>query len=91
MAKVTRTFSHEFMDENDYPYSLIAQEYVDSHRWYDVFTGVFEFEGKHYQVAYLTPSTEMQEEDPWDNDEEIVATQVVLLPVVRKEWTAVDV
>jgi len=91
MSKVTRIFSREFMEDNDYPYELFDTEFIESHRWYDVWDGIFTFEGKNYQVSYLSPSTEMQEEDPWSGEEEIVATEVVKLPVVRYEWTPVDV
>lgn len=83
---VTRTFTREFMEEHDYPWELVSQEFVESHRWYDVYTGVFEYEGKNWQVSYLVPSTEMQEEDPWNEDDEIEATEVVWLPVVVNKW-----
>lgn len=91
MAKIKRIFTREFMEENDYPWELASQEFIESHRWYDIWEGVFEFEGKHYQVTYAIPSTEMQEEDPWgDGVDEIEATEVVWLPVVQHKWVPVE-
>jgi hypothetical protein len=91
MAKVTREFTREFMEENDYPYELTDIEHIEDRRWYSIRTGVFEFEGKNYLVSFTEPATEMQEEDPWNYDDVIVATEVVKLPVVRYDWIEVDV
>jgi hypothetical protein len=90
MAKVTREFTREFMEENDYPYELTDIKHIEDRRWYSTWTGVFEFEGKNYRVLYLNPATEMQEEDPWNDCDVIVATEVVKLPVVRYDWIEVD-
>jgi hypothetical protein len=91
MTKVARTFTRDFMEDNDYPYELTDLQHIDDRRWYSVWTGVFEFEGKHYRVHYSSPATEMQEEDPWNDETEIVAYEVVKLPVVKYEWIEVDI
>lgn len=85
-----RIFTREFMDDHDYPSDLKSQTFVESHRWYDVYTGVFEFEGKNWQVSYNVPSTEMQDEDPWYDEDEIEAAEVVWLPVVKHDWVEVN-
>lgn len=78
------------MEEMDYPYEFIDREFIEERRWYSIWSGVFEFEGKYYQTIYLSPATEMQDEDPWNYDEEIVATEVVRLPVVKYTWVEVN-
>jgi len=90
MTNITRTFTREFMEDNDFPFDLLDKEFIEEHRWFNVWTGVFEYEGKYYRVTYLDPSTEMQEEDPWSDEETVIATQVVRLPVVKYEWVEVE-
>lgn len=85
-----RLFSRDFMEENDYPMELMDQEFIEDHRWYSVWSGVFPYEDKHYQVAYLVPATEMQEEDAWNGDDTIEAVEVVKAAVVIQKWVEVD-
>lgn len=84
---VTRTFTRDFMEENDYPWELSSKTFLDDSRWALHYEGVFEFEGKHYMVQYQEGATEYQEgEDPWYHEDEIEATEVVWLPVVEHKW-----
>ena len=75
------------METNDYPWSLKSQEFSHDSRWANHYTGVFEYEGRYWQVQYQEGATEEQEgEDPWYDEEEIEAVEVVWLPVVVNKW-----
>lgn len=90
MAKRIRTFTREFMDDNDYPYDLMDTEFVEERRWYSIWTGVFPFEDTYYQVSYAVDKSEYDDMDSWWDEDEITATEVVFLPVVRKVWVPVE-
>lgn len=47
-------------------------------------------DGKHYEIYYKQGATEMQEDtDPWDYKNQVEASEVELMPVVRTEWRPV--
>ena len=86
-----KTFTREFMIDHDYPWELMDKELIDQRRWYNIWEGVFEFEGKFYQVNWAEGSTEIQEDtDTWFEEPYIKATEVEKIPVQSYEWRAVD-
>lgn len=91
MAKVKRTFTREFMDDNDYPWEFMDKELIDQRRWVNIWEGVFEFEGKHYRVNWQEGATEVQEDtDQWFDEAEIEAYEVVKRQVMSYEWAEVN-
>lgn len=87
----TRTFTADQLNDLDIPYSddTVYTEYITSGRWVDHWSAVFEFDGKHYQVDYQTPATEMQECDRW-YDDVVTATEVHQVPVTVMSWVPVS-
>lgn len=83
----TRTFTRDELDELGLPWELQDSEEVERHRWYTVRRGVFELEGAHWEVEYIDPATEMQEDiDPWADAVAVIAHKVVRRPVTVERW-----
>lgn len=94
LAKVTRLFSADEVEDLDLPYTCHTEWYNgNDHRWSYGRTGVFELDGDNWEIDWQIPASELQEDGeyfPWEKFP-ITATKVVHLPVVKKEWIPVDV
>jgi hypothetical protein len=83
-------FSKEFLkNELDLPYSALEDNITDTSRWSIHHTIIFEHEGKYYKTYYSEGATEMQDERPWEYDDEIECTEVHQVDKVVKVWEAV--
>lgn len=71
------------------PYECIWHRPIDKGRWEIHYEGVFEYLGKHYMIYWQRPATEMQECDPWYNEDEIECFEVELQEVTVKKWVIV--
>jgi hypothetical protein len=81
-VKIKKQFA---IDELDLPFSAVEDIITHSSRWHEHHKIVFEYEGKFYRTTYRVGATEMQEEYPWDDKDEIECTEV------RKVQKMVDV
>ena len=90
MAK--KVFSKDYLkDEFDLPYSnTVVDKIIDTTRWSIVHEIVFEDNGKFYQTTYSEGATEMQDERPWEYDDEVECTEVELREVKVKKWMPVE-
>lgn len=90
MAK--KVFSKDYLkDELDLPYSnTVVDQIIDTTRWSIVHKIVFEDNGKFYQTTYSEGATEMQDERPWEYDDEVECTEVELREVKVKKWMPVE-
>ena len=90
MAK--KVFSKDSLkDELDLPYSnTVVDKIIDTTRWSIVHEIVFEDNGKFYQTTYSEGATEMQDERPWEYDDEVECTEVELREVKVKKWMPVE-
>lgn len=87
----TRTFTPEQLEELDVPYTRLHDEQVDSLRWAEIRSCVFQAEdGTAYEVTYQRPLTEHQECDTWFDAAEIKAVEVEQRPVVVQQWRPVE-
>lgn len=89
----TKVFSKDYlMDELDLPYeNTIVNRIVDTTRWSIIHEIVFEDNGKFYMTTYSEGVTEMQDERPWEYDnDEIECTEVELKEVKVKKWIPVE-
>lgn len=89
----TKVFSKDYlMDELDLPYeNTIVNRIVDTTRWSIIHEIVFEDNGKFYMTTYSSGVTEMQDERPWEYDnDEIECTEVELKEVKVKKWIPVE-
>ena len=67
-----------------------TREIVDQGRWSTIFAAVFLYKpsGKHYSLSWARPSTEGQEEGPFENDDPNPC-EVELREVTKHEWLPV--
>lgn len=88
----TKVFSKDYlMDELDLPYeNTIVNRIVDTTRWSIIHEIVFEDNGKFYMTTYSEGATEIQDERPWEYDDEIECTEVELKEVKVKKWIPVE-
>ena len=88
MAKVK--FSKEYLKNNlDLPYSALEDKIVDTSRWSVHHEIIFADQGKFYKTYYSEGATEMQDERPWEYDNEIECTEVHIIEKLVKVWEAV--
>lgn len=90
MAK--KVFSKDYLKNKlKLPYSnAIIDKIIDTTRWSIVHEIVFEDKGKFYQTTYSEGATEMQDERPWEYDDEVECTEVELREVKVKKWMPVE-
>ena len=71
--------------------NTIFDRIVDTTRWSIIHEIVFEDHGKFYMTTYSEGATEMQDERPWEHDnDEIECTEVELKEVKVKKWIPVE-
>lgn len=80
-------FTRDELEDLDVPYICEDRQLESEHRWYDIFSGVFDDgTGTHWRINWLENATEMQELDTWGDEDEVEAVKVVKLPVVVHQW-----
>lgn len=86
-----KKFSKDYLkNELDLPYSnTIVDRIIDTTRWSIVHEIVFEDNGKFYQTTYSEGATEMQDERPWEYEDEVECEEVELREEKVKKWMSV--
>ena len=86
-----KKFSKDYLkDELDLPYSnTIVDRIINTTRWSIVHEIVFEDNGKFYQTTYSEGATEMQDERPWEYEDEVECEEVELREEKVKKWMSV--
>lgn len=74
------------INELGLPYSAMVDKIIDTSRWSIHHEIVFEHQGKFYQTEYSEGATEMQDESPWEYDDEVDCVEVELKPVQVMKW-----
>lgn len=74
------------LNELQLPYKAILDEIEDTSRWSVHHRIVFEYDGKFYETYYSEGATEMQDERPWEYDEEVECDEVELKEVKVVKW-----
>lgn len=84
-------FERDFLKyELDLPYSAIQEKIIDTSRWSNEYEIIFEHDGKYYRTYYSSGATEMQDESPWENEEEVECTEVEEKIVETLKWVEVE-
>lgn len=83
-------FKREDLLSDDVLYEPLSDVIVDHTRWSVVHEIVFEREGKFWKTSYSTGATEIQEERPWEYEEEVECEEVEPREVTIKRWELVD-
>jgi hypothetical protein len=89
MGVITRTFDRKFLrDELDLPYNAIEDAVTDNSRWSIQHEIIFEYEGKFYSASYSVGATEMQDESPWEYEDEVKCYEVEKKQVMVERWVS---
>lgn len=87
----SRTFTRDFLvQELDLPSNAIENRITGTRRWSEDHEIVFEFNGKFYRTHYSCGATELQDESPWENENEVDCEEVKLATVKVKKYVSVD-
>jgi hypothetical protein len=73
-------------EELGLPYDAILDEITDTSRWSIHHRIIFAYQGRFYQTFYSEGATEMQDERPWEYDDEVECEEVELKEVKVKKW-----
>lgn len=85
MVKVK--FSKKYLrNELDLPYGAIEDKIIDTSRWSIHHNIIFADNGKFYSTWYSKGATEIQDEEPWEYDDEIECTEVHIVEKLMKVW-----
>lgn len=83
MIKLHKDF---LMEELGLPDNAIKDTIVDTSRWSEIHEIVFAHDGKFYETSYSQGLTEMQDESPWEYENEVECYEVELKEVMVKKW-----
>ena len=84
------TLSREFMkDELGLPNEAVSDKITDTSRWSENHDIVFEYEGKFYTTGYSCGATEMQYEEPWEDEADVTSWEVEKKEVLVEQWVKV--
>ena len=88
---IKKKFSRDYLvEELDLPYTAISDKIIDNSRWSVYHKIVFEDNGKFYSAMYSEGATELQDERPWEYQDEVECIEVELKEVKVKKWVPVD-
>lgn len=76
-------------NELDLPSNAVLDEITDTSRWSVHHRIIFKHEGKFYETYYSEGATEMQDESPWEYDDEVECDEVELKEVKVVKWVRV--
>lgn len=90
MIKIPTKFKKSFLvDELDLPYSdiVIEDNIIETSRWSALHEIIFKYNDKYYLTSYSEGLTEMQDESPWEyDDDEVDCFEVEQKEVLIKQW-----
>ncbi|MGM9987353.1 MAG: hypothetical protein ACI35O_09015 [Bacillaceae bacterium] len=73
-------------DELDLPYNAILDEITETSRWSIHHRIIFSYQGRFYETHYSEGATEMQDESPWEYEDQVECQEVELKEVKVKKW-----
>lgn len=74
------------INELNLPYSAILDEVEDTSRWSSHHRIIFAHNGKFYEAHYSKGLTEMQDESPWEYEDDVECYEVELKEVKVRKW-----
>ncbi|MGV6935908.1 hypothetical protein ACWA2B_10375 [Paenibacillus sp. CMM36] len=77
------------INELNLPDTALVDEIIDTSRWSIHHSIIFEHQGKFYQTHYSEGATEMQDESPWEYEEDVDCDEVELKEVKVMKWVPV--
>lgn len=87
-----KKFSTEYLKKLGLPYDgdVMEDNIIENDRWTITHEIVFEDKGKFYKTRYSEGATEMQDERPWEYENEVECTEVELREVTIQKWLPID-
>ncbi|WGT37755.1 hypothetical protein MHB40_14500 [Lysinibacillus sp. FSL K6-0057] len=76
-------------NELDLPSNALLDEVTDMSRWSIHHRIVFKHDNKFYETYYSEGATEMQDERPWEYEDEVECDEVELKEVKVLKWVKV--
>lgn len=83
---ILRDYSRRELDGLGLPDSAIDTWIFGERRWAIDKIAIFYHHGGHWAIPYAEPATEMQEQDPWDDQGWVTATRVERRVVPTARW-----
>lgn len=84
------TLSREVLKcELGLPSDAIEDDIIETDRWSEHHEIIFEYQGKFYRTGYSCGATEMQDQSPWDDEEDVVCFEVEKREVLVEKWVRV--
>lgn len=77
------------LEELGLPDAAIKNNIIGTSRWSIIHEIIFAHDGKFYKTTYRVGATEMQEESPWEYEEEVNCIEVQLVEKTIKVWEEV--
>lgn len=89
---MVKVFDKSYLvNELDLPWSAEEDRVIDTRRWSTDHEIVFkDNDGKFYQTCYSIGSTEIQDEKPWEYEDQVKCVEVVRKPVTVMKWVPVE-
>ncbi|MEH7552848.1 hypothetical protein [Bacillus altitudinis] len=78
------------VDHLGLPLNAVLKEIVETSRWSIHYRIVFAYQDKFYETTYKEGATELQEESPWEYDDQVECFEVELKEVMVKKWVRKD-
>lgn len=87
---MTRNFKREFLVyELELPWCG-NYKIIDTTRWSGIYELIFEYEGKYWRTHFSTGLTEMQDESPWEYEDEVECEEVEKRMIQVEAWMPVE-
>ncbi|KXZ22393.1 hypothetical protein P4T89_12745 [Bacillus nakamurai] len=74
------------INQLELPESSILEEITGISRWSVNYRIVFPYQGRFYETFYSRGATEIQDESPWEYDDQVECYEVELKEVKVKKW-----
>lgn len=74
----------------DLPYNAVENDITSVSRWSVHHSIIFEYDGKFWRASYSEGATEMQDERPWEYEEDVECTEVHQVEKTVKVWEAMS-
>lgn len=85
-----KNFNTKYLrEELDLPWSALEDKIIDTLRWSAIHEIIFELDGKYWRTEYSCGLTELQDEGPWDYEDEVECEEVEKKIIQVESWVPV--
>lgn len=89
---MTKNFSRKYLvEELKLPYNSIYEQPIEATRWSIIYVIVFQDkDGSYWKTSVSLPATEIQDEEPWEFEDEVECERVKFGWIRKKEWIPIE-